>query len=280
MKKTILLTVVALLTLLLGACGKSDTNGAATASPASPEHPVDISVGYVDLPPYGDIVKLVQENLKTQGINLQLKAFTDVTIPNQALNNKEIDVNYYQSLAYLEQFNKSNNMDLVPLSTSFTSIFGAYSKKYKTIDELPEGAVITIPADPGNSGRSLALLESYGLIKLKDGTGIHGSKQDIVENKKNYKIVEVDQMLLSQAYNDSDLTAMQGTYALKANLIPAKDAIIKEKYEGDDFLVVLAARVDNQNDVNIQTVAKAFASDEVKKLLGEKYSDSFKWKLK
>ncbi|GAB6930743.1 MetQ/NlpA family ABC transporter substrate-binding protein [Paenibacillus sp. JCM 10914] len=269
-----LISLLVLSMMVLGACGKANSGKEATIHES-----VTIKLGIVDLPPYGDIVNLVKENLKKEGIHLEIKAFTDVTIPNQALNNKEIDLNYFQSLSYLEQFNVSNGMDLVPIADTFTGIFGLYSKKYVSMDEVPDGSTITIPADPGNSGRSLALLHEHGLIKLKDGVGVHGSQQDIVENEKKYKIVEVDQMLLPQAYNDSDLTAMMGTYALQAKLVPSKDTLIRENnIHGSDFFVVLTARKDNQNDVNIQKVAKAFQSTDVKTLIEKDYSDAFTWK--
>src|SRR5690606_6816693 len=112
---------------------------------------------------------------------------------------------------------------LVPVAKTFNNIFGAYSSKYDSIEELPDGAVITIPADPGNSGRSLVLLEQYGLIKLKEGVGAEATQKDIIENKRQFKIVEVEQMMLPKAYEDSDLTAIMGTYAVQAGLIPAKD---------------------------------------------------------
>ncbi|MBJ6361792.1 MetQ/NlpA family ABC transporter substrate-binding protein [Paenibacillus sp. GCM10012307] len=274
-----LISLLILSMAALAACGQADSGTKATTTAASADHPVTVRIGMVDFPPYNEIINLVKDNLKKENINLEIKAFTDVTIPNQALNNKEIDLNYFQSESYLEQFNKSNNMDLVPLTVTFSGIFGLYSKTYKSIDEVPEGATISIPADPANSGRSLALLNEHGLIKLKDGVGVHGSKQDILENKKKYKIVEIDQMLLPQAYNDSDLTAMPSTYALQAKLVPSKDTLIREgAFYGNDFFIVLAARKDSQDDANIQKVANAFQHEDVKKLIREKYGDAFFWK--
>ncbi|MGX9134882.1 MetQ/NlpA family ABC transporter substrate-binding protein [Rummeliibacillus sp. JY-2-4R] len=272
MNKSKLLSVfILIMSLLLVACGTKTQSGSGNSTEDK-----TVTIGILDWKPYKEIVKVVQDNLKDDGIHLEIKYFSDVIIPNQALNNKEIDLNYFQHQSYLDGAIKGKGWNLVPVAKTFNNIFGAYSKKYKNIKELPDGAVITIPADPGNSGRSLVLLDRYGLIKLKDGVGAEATQKDIIENKHRYKIVEVEQMMLPKAYEDSDLTAIMGTYALQAGLTPAKDAIIKEKPD-DYYTSIVVAREDNKDDEIIKKVAEEFESAEVKQFVLKNYSNVVTW---
>ncbi|HWO98497.1 MAG TPA: MetQ/NlpA family ABC transporter substrate-binding protein [Bacillus sp. (in: firmicutes)] len=275
MKKISVLPVLILaLSLFLNACGTSTSGGKEAADKGNQT----VTIAAVDYEPYDGVLQFVQKRLKEQGIDLQIKYFTDVVIPNEALNNKEVDLNYFQNNGYLRAANASNNTELTPVAYTFDQIFGAYSKKYKSIEDLPDGSVITIPGDPGNSARSLKLLEQHGLIKLKEGAGFDASQRDIIENNHNYKFVEIDQMMLPKAYEDADLIAIMGGYALQAGLKPAKDALIKEKINGHDYTSVLVARPDNKDDELIQKVAKAFEASEVKQFVLENYSDVAVWK--
>jgi D-methionine transport system substrate-binding protein len=274
MKKLYVLPIlIFILSVYLSACGISKTNGKEVAETGKKT----VTVAAVDYEPYNGVLKFVQKRLKDQGIDLKIKYFTDVVIPNEALNKKEVDLNYFQNNGYLRAFNSSNHTKLIPVAYTFDQIFGAYSKKYKSINDLPDGSVITIPGDPGNSARSLKLLEQYGLIKLREKAGFDASQQDIVENKHHYKFVEIDQMMLPKAYEDADLIALMGVYALQAHLVPAKDALITEKVNGHDYTSVLVARPDNKDNELIQKVAKAFEAPEVKQFLLENYKDVAIW---
>jgi D-methionine transport system substrate-binding protein len=274
MKKPYVLPIlIFILTVFLCACGISKTNGKEVSETGKQT----VTVAAVDYDPYNGVLKFVQKRLKDQGIDLKIKYFTDVVIPNEALNKKEVDLNYFQNNGYLRAANSSNHTKLIPVAYTFDQIFGAYSKKYKNINDLADGSVITIPGDPGNSARSLKLLEQYGLIKLKEGAGFDASQQDIIENKHHFKIVEIDQMMLPKAYEDADLIAMMGVYALQAHLVPAQDALIKEKVNGHDYTSVLVARPDNKDDELIQKVAKAFEAPEVKQFLLDNYKDVAIW---
>ena len=262
--------LIVVMTLFLSACGSSSTSGEEETSQT-------VTIAAVDYEPYDGVLQFVQKRLKEQGINLKIKYFSDVVLPNEALNNKEVDLNYFQNNGYLRAANEANNTELTPVAYTFDQIFGAYSKKYQSIEELPDGSVITIPADPGNSARSLKLFEQHGLIKLREGAGFDASQRDIVENKHNFKFVEIDQMMLPKAYEDADLIAIMGAYALQAGLKPAEDALIKEKVNGHDYTSVLVAHPDNKDDALIQKVAKAFESPEVKKFVLENYPDVAIW---
>lgn len=270
---SVISVLITVLTLFLSACGSSSTSGEETNNIKNQT----VTIAAVDYEPYDDVLQFVQKNLKEQGINLEIKYFSDVVLPNEALNNKEVDLNYFQNNGYLRAANEANNTELIPVAYTFDQIFGAYSKKYKSIEELPDGSVITIPADPGNSARSLKLLEQHGLIKLREGSGFDASQRDIVENKHDFKFVEIDQMMLPKAYEDADLIAIMGGYALQAGLKPAEDALIKEKVNGHDYTSVVVAHPDNKDDALIQKVAKAFESPEARKFVLENHPDVAIW---
>lgn len=273
MKKLIFIPIlVFVLSGFLSACG----NQSSSEKSSTEAKTKTVTIGSLDVEPYSEIIKLVQKKLKKEDINLEVKYFTDVVIPNQALHNKEIDLNYFQHQSYLDGATEGNDWELVSVAKTFNNIFGAYSKKYKSIQDLPEGAVITIPGDPGNSGRSLVLLDQYGLIKLKEGVGAEATQRDIIENKHNYKIVEIEQMMLPKAYEDSDLTAIMGTYAIQAGLSPMKDALIKEKTD-DYYTSIVVARAEDKDDELIKRVAEEFESPEVEKFVLDKYSDVLTW---
>ena len=158
------------------------------------------------IPPMTDMLEIVKPLMKEEGINLDIVVLGDNVQPNNALANKEVDVNFFQHVPFMEQYNESNGSDLVLVKPIYHAIFGAYSKRYKSIEELPEGATIAIPNDPINTGRSLIMLADHGIINLKEGVGLKATQADIVENEKNYKFEEVDLLMLARMMDDADLS--------------------------------------------------------------------------
>lgn len=140
---------------------------------------------------------------------------------------------------------------------------------------MPDGATITIPTDPVNNGLSLYVLHEGGLIKLKDEVGFNGSQRDIIENKKNVNIVEVDFNMIPNMIEYSDLGYLTGTTAIQAGLSQEDALIVGDYYE--DFTMVLAAREDNKDDEIIKKIAEAFESPETKKFLVEKHPNEITW---
>ena len=135
MKKLYVLPILILvLSVFLSACGSSKSSGKETAETGKQT----VTIAAVDYEPYDKIIELVQKNLKKEGINLEVKYFSDVVIPNQALQNKEVDLNYFQHQSYLDGATQANGWKLVAVAKTFNNIFGAYSKKYKSIEELPD----------------------------------------------------------------------------------------------------------------------------------------------
>ncbi|GAA0133241.1 MetQ/NlpA family ABC transporter substrate-binding protein [Paenibacillus sp. YSY-4.3] len=274
MKKWILM--LSLLMVVVAGCGKQADNGAVNkeASPAeSPQQQEEVTLKVATLiPPMTEILELVQPLLKEEGVNLELVVLSDNIQPNDALANKEVDVNFFQHVPYMEQYNQNKNANLVAVQPVYHAIYGAYSKRYKSMEELPEGAVIAIANDPSNIGRSLDMLDKAGIIKLKEGVGIEATQADIIENEKNYKFEEMDLLMLARMLDDADLVLMTPAYASPLGLTPKKDALLTETAESN-FAITLVAREDNKDSEAVQKLAKAMSGPEVKQFLQDNYDE-------
>lgn len=274
MKKWML--TLSILMVVLAGCGKQADSGAANkdAAPAeSPQQQEEVTLKIATLiPPMTEILELVQPLLKEEGVNLEIVVLSDNIQPNDALANKEVDVNFFQHVPYMEQYNQNKNANLVAVQPIYHAIYGAYSKRYKSMEELPEGAVIAIANDPSNIGRSLDMLDKAGVIKLKEGVGINATQADIIENEKNYKFEEVDLLMLARMLDDVDLALMTPAYASPLGLTPKKDALLTETAESD-FAITLVAREDNQDSEAVQKLAKVMSGPEVKQFLQENYDE-------
>lgn len=270
MKKWLVPVLTLALGVSLAACGKQE----ATPAPAAggDQKVVTLKVGASPVP-HAEILNFIKPKLKEQGVDLQVKEFTDYVQPNVQVDEKQLDANFFQHIPYLTQFNKDKGMNLVKVVGVHIEPFGIYSKKIKKLDELKDGAQVAIPNDPTNGGRALALLEKAGLIKLKAGVGVAATPKDIVENKKNLKIKELEAAMLPRVLDQVDLAAINTNYALEAKLVPTKDALILEDKDSP-YVNVLAARPDNKDSDAIQKLAKALNSPEVKKFIEDKYQGS------
>lgn len=271
MNRKILMMLVVVLMLVAAGCGKNEkkTEGSVNAPKASEE--ITLKVATL-IPPMTDVLELVKPLLKEDGINLEIVVLSDNVQPNNALANKEVDANFFQHIPYMNQYNEANKSELVGVQPIYNAVYGAYSKTYKKIKDLPEGATIAIANDPSNIGRSLVMFEKNSLIKLKEGVGIHATQADITENTKKLKFKEVDLLMLARTLEDVDLVAMTPAYAKPLGLTPKKDALITEG-DDSDFAITLVARKDNADSEPIQKLAKRMASPEVKKFFEDNYGD-------
>lgn len=271
MNKKFTLLMLTLLLVLAG-CGQQASKDEAAES-TSPQTKEEVTLKVATLiPPMTEVLELVKPMLKEEGINLDIQILSDNVQPNNALAHKEVDANFFQHVPYMEEYNANNGSELVPVTPIYNAVFGAYSKKYKTIEELPDGATIAIPNDPSNIGRSLVMFEKNGLIKLKEGVGIKSTQADIVENPHQYKFTEVDLLMLARTLDDVDMVAMTPAYAKPLGLTPKKDALVTEGNDSE-FTITLVARKDNVDSEPIQKLAKAMTSPEVKKFFEENYSE-------
>ena len=166
--------------------------------------------------------------MESKGFELEIKEYNDYVQPNVALDAGDLDANYFQHQPYLDQFNADRDMDLVSVAIIHYEPFGVYPGKTKSIEELKDGAEISIPNDGTNEARALLLLEAQGLIKLADGVGMEATVIDIVENPKNLVIHEIEAAQLARSLQDVDLAVINGNFAIQAGLNVAKDAIAVE----------------------------------------------------
>ena len=220
--------------------------------------------------PHAEILELIKPTLAKEGVDLEIKVFTDYVQPNVQVAEKHLDTNYFQTLPYLESFNKGKGTNLVTVIGVHVEPFGGYSKKIKNLSELKDGATIAIPNEGSNSGRALILLQKAGLIELKDPTNAVSTPKDIAKNPHNFKFKELESALLPRVLDQVDLDMINTNYALEAGLNPATDALV---IEGSDspYVNFLVARPDNKNSDAIQKLAKALTSPEVKAFIEQKY---------
>ncbi len=265
MKK--LLVLLSLLVLVLAACGgdKSD----ATKDKKEAEVLKVASL----ISPMTDILELIKPQLLEEGIELEVVVLGNNVMPNEALASKEVDANFFQHVPYMEQFNRSNNSKLVPVTPIYFANYGVYAKEFDSIDALPDGATVAIANDISNIDRSLQLLAQHGVIKLKDKKEPYWTVKDIIENPKNLKFEEVDLLMLARMYADADAVVMTPAYAAPLGLTPKSDALLTEGVE-NEFAITLVAREDNKDDEKIKKLAKAMTSSEVKKFLEENYEET------
>ncbi|MQT84397.1 methionine ABC transporter substrate-binding protein [Pseudomonas sp. FSL R10-2964] len=220
--------------------------------------------------PHAEILELIKPTLAKEGVDLDIKVFTDYVQPNVQVAEKHLDANYFQTLPYLESFNKGKGTNLTTVIGVHVEPFGGYSKKVKNLSELKDGATIAIPNEGSNSGRALILLQKAGLIELKDPTNAVSTPKDIAKNPHNFKFKELESALLPRVLDQVDLDMINTNYALEAGLNPGTDALIIEGADSP-YVNFLVARPDNKDSVAIQKLAKALTSPEVKAFIAEKY---------
>ncbi len=220
--------------------------------------------------PHAEILEFVKPALAAEGVELNVKVFTDYVQPNVQVAEKRLDANFFQHQPYLDEFNSSRGSDLVSVAGVHVEPFGAYSSKHKSLDALPEGAQVVIPNDATNGGRALLLLAKAGVITLKDGAGITATVKDIAANPKGIKVRELEAATLPRVLNQVDLALINTNYALEAGLNPTQDALV---IEGSDspYVNILVARPDNKDSAAMQKLAKALNSAEVKAFIEQKY---------
>lgn len=242
----------------------------ATLAWAGIAHAADrLTIGATPVP-HAEILEFVKPILAKQGVDLDIKVFNDYVQPNVQVAEKRMDANYFEHKPYLEEFNKGKGTNLVAVKAIHIEPFGLYSRKFKSIKVLPQGAVIAIPNDATNGGRALLLLDKAGVIKLKDNHKLLATRRDIVSNPKKLEIKELEAAMLPRVLDQVDAAAINSNYAMEANLVPTRDALVIESGKSP-YANYLVARPDNQNSPAMQKLAAALTSPAVKKFIEDKY---------
>ena len=270
-KKTIIASVAALaLTGFITGCG-DDKKSAAPAPKDSKAVTLKVGVSPV---PHAEILGAVKDKLAKEGVNVEIIEFTDYVQPNLALNDKNLDANYFQHKPYLDEFVQSRNLKLVSAGAIHLEPMSVFSKKIKDLKDLPDGARVAIPNDPTNGGRALLVLQSAGLIKLRDGALITATPQDITENKKNLQFSELEAPQLPRSLEDADISVININFALEAKLNP-KDAIFTESSDSP-YANIVAVREGDENRPEIKKLIEALTSQESKDFIEKKYNGAIK----
>lgn len=255
MKKIKLASAVVASIILLNACGntrKDDPNYIKVGIAAGLEQ---------------EIAEAAKKEAKEKyNLDVELVTFNDYVIPNEALNNNEIDANSFQHVPYLEEQSKQRGYKLAVVGNTFVYPIVGYSKKIKNIDELQEGSTVAIPNDPTNGGRALLLLQKNGLLKLKDNVGLLPKVTDIVDNPKRLKIFELEAPQLPGVLDDKQvvIAIINNTFASQAGLSYEEQGIFKEDNESP-YMNVIVTREDNKNAENVKNFIKAYQSEAVEK---------------
>jgi len=221
--------------------------------------------------PHAEILRLIQPTLAEQGIDLQIRVFTDYVQPNLQVEQRQVDANYFQTKPYLDSFNNSRGTHLVIVEGVHVEPFGGYSKRFTSLEQLPEGATIAVPNEISTLGRSLLLLQKAGLISLKDPANFLSSLRDISANPRNFKFRELEAATLPRVLDQVDLALINTNYALEAKLEPQRDALVLEGKDSP-YVNYLVARPDNQDSPAIQKLAKALVTPQVKDFIEKTYS--------
>ena len=268
MKKLFALIATLLVaSLALAGCGGTDTasSGAAQKNTSGMK---TLKVGATAVP-HAEILEVVKPLLEKEGINLEIVEFNDYVQPNLALNDKELDANFFQHEPYLKNFMEEHKeVKLKSALGVHIEPMGVYSKKVKDLKDLKDGAAIAIPNDPTNGGRALLLLQKAGLLKLKDGVNEKATVQDVTENPHNFKFQEVEAAQVPRTLDDVDAAVINTNYAMQVNLVPTKDALIMED-NTSPYVNILAVRDGDEQRPEIQALVKALQSKEVKDFINE-----------
>lgn len=276
-KAVAVLAVAGLATLGLAGCGggsasNADSNGGAASTDQGTNDKV-IRVG-ASPAPHAEILGQVKDALAEKGYELEIVEYNDYILPNTALENDELDANYFQHITYLNDFNEENGTHLTDAAGIHFEPFGLYAGKTASLAELADGATIAVPNDTTNEARALMLLEQEGLIKLNEGAGLTATKNDIAENPKNLDIQEVEAAQLPRVLQDVDLAAINGNYALEAGM-NVSDALAVEGSQSDAanaYVNVIAVKEGNELSEKTQALVEALTSDAVKQYIDTTYN--------
>ncbi|MEA0553502.1 MetQ/NlpA family ABC transporter substrate-binding protein [Lysinibacillus irui] len=275
MKKLLAGLFLSILVLALAACGtdkKEDANSASDDQSDSKEN-VTLKVGASNTP-HAVILEKAKPILAKEGIDLEIEPYTDYVLPNQDLESEEIDANYFQHIPYLELQIKDNGYDFVNAGGVHIEPIGIYSKKYKSLEDLPEGATILLSNSVSDHGRMLSLLEAKGLIKLKEGIDKTAAElKDIEENPKNFKFDAntAPEMLVQMYENDEgDAVLINSNFAIDNGLNPIEDAISLEDKESP-YVNIIAVRKGDETKPEIKKLLEVLTSKEIQDFILEEW---------
>ncbi|SDE99770.1 MetQ/NlpA family ABC transporter substrate-binding protein [Terriglobus roseus] len=249
--------------LLLGAAGGLFHS----QRPQGSNRPLRVGVNPV---PHGEILQAALPLLKRQGLDVEIVSFNDYVQPNLALVSGDIDANYFQHVPFMENFNHARNAHVVSVGKIHIEPLGIYAGRSRSLNALPEHAIITVPNDPANSGRALLLLQAADLLQLRTGSAVGATVQDISQNPKHVQIRLLEAAQLPRSLQDANVAVINMNYALAAELDPTKDALLLEG-SASPYANVVSSLADRTNDPRIRLLVKTLQSPEMQAFIRDHY---------
>ena len=274
MKKILSLILPLTMAVGLAACGSAEAPAEETTEGTEAGEAVTLTVA-ATATPHAEILAQVVDVLAEQGITLVVDEYNDYVTPNTAVEEGEVDANFFQHTPYMDQFNADKGTHLVSVAKIHYEPMGIYAGMTASLEELPDGATIAVPNDPTNEARALLLLEAQGLIEVDDAAGLNATPNDITSNPKNLQFKELEAPMLPQTVEEVDLSIINSNYALQGGLNPATDALASEDPDSDaaqTYANIIAVKEGNENNEAIQALVKALQSDAVREYINETYS--------
>ena len=290
-KRALAISLVAVLTVgLLTACGKANTveeetsqdvqETTAESQEASTEAVVEskgsITVAATSVP-HAEILEAAKSILAKEGWDLQVTEFTDYVQPNEVVESGDFDANYFQHQPYLDSFNDEKGTHLVSVAKIHYEPLGIYPGKENDLKNISDGAEIAVPNDTTNEARALLLLQDNGLITLNDGVGITATVNDIKENPKNIKFVELEAAQIARVLPEVAFGVLNGNYALEAGLSATNDALVTETSDSEaakTYANIIVVKEGNEANEGVKALVDVLESDEIKQFITDKYQGS------
>jgi len=275
MKKFFALALSLILALSLTACGSGDSPASGDASNTGTSAKTEIVYGKSQ-GPYTELFEAaIVPILEKQGYTLKGIDFSDLLTADIALNDGDVDVNVEQHTAYAENFNASNNGDLVPISPIPTVPAGIYSETHASLDEVTDGAKIAVPNDASNTARAYVLLQKIGWITLDSSVDPSAVTQDdIVDNPKNLEFVEMKSLTIPAAIQDFDYVVITGSIVYNAGIDPSTALATEDIL--DHLILQVVVKEANKDADWAKAIVDAYHSDEFKAYL-EENNDGLWW---
>ena len=220
----------------------------------------------------------VVSNLAKEGITIELVSFANTRMPNQALNNGDIDLNAFQHHAYLNDEVSNLGYDIVAIADTYISAMNIYSKNISNVSELKKGDKVAIPNDPSNEGRALKVLEAAGLIKVKPEVGDLPSISDIIENPLGLNILAVEIGSVPSYLPEVACAVINAHVAIDFGLNPGSDYIFQDNpsiYSGNAFVNLIAARTEDKDKEIYKKIIKAYQSEAVEEIYANNFKGSY-----
>lgn len=219
--------------------------------------------------PHAELLELIQPDLQSENIHLEIIVVDDFNTPNRALADGEVDANFFQHLPFLESQQADFGYRLEALAGIHLEPMGIYSKKISSLKELKKGASIALPSDPSNQARALALLQQNGLIEVKR-EGAKASVLDIKTNQLQLHFIEMDSPLLTRSLDDVDGAIIPTNFALLGGLLPKKDALAIEDGQSS-YVNYVVVREEEGGRTDLQLLKRALTSEKVRDYIQEHY---------